>query len=197
MEPFRLTIGRLPLQFQTLERNTFGAVEVLHAKHNHAAIWGYFPDPSNLLTAQSEDSGFATDNPLVGSNDVVSYLAQFVNDQQYLFFASVCRCWRDAWGRNRPKLTQAVTSDTSASQLSFSIRCGLGREPGLCAAIAILGRLDLLRWARSEGCRWNWLTCYNAAEGGHLGVLQWARACFWNSTTCCGAAERGHLEVLQ
>ena len=34
----------------------------------------------------------------------------------------------------------------------------------------------MLRWAREHGCEWDEQTCALAAEGGHLDVLQWARA---------------------
>ncbi len=30
--------------------------------------------------------------------------------------------------------------------------------------------------ARSQGCPWDERTCANAARGGHLEVLQWAKA---------------------
>ena len=42
-------------------------------------------------------------------------------------------------------------------------------------------------------------TCTNAARGGHLDVLQWARAnrCRWDHLTCACAARAGHLEVLK
>ena len=38
-----------------------------------------------------------------------------------------------------------------------------------------------------------------AAREGHLEVLQWARrnGCPWEETTCSGAAGQGHMEVLQ
>jgi hypothetical protein len=38
------------------------------------------------------------------------------------------------------------------------------------------GHLEVLKWARENGCPWDELTCANAAERGHLGMLQWARA---------------------
>eukprot|EP00588_Corethron_pennatum_P020430 CAMPEP_0194332666 /NCGR_PEP_ID=MMETSP0171-20130528/59922_1 /TAXON_ID=218684 /ORGANISM="Corethron pennatum, Strain L29A3" /LENGTH=51 /DNA_ID=CAMNT_0039094613 /DNA_START=21 /DNA_END=173 /DNA_ORIENTATION=+ len=43
------------------------------------------------------------------------------------------------------------------------------------------------------------MTCWGAAKGGHLAVLQWLREkrCPWNSLTCMGAAKGGNLEVLQ
>eukprot|EP01044_Picomonas_judraskeda_P049315 COSAG03_NODE_28975_length_192_cov_10.784946_1_plen_47_part_10 len=46
--------------------------------------------------------------------------------------------------------------------------------------------MELLQWARANGCEWNAITCSAAAAGGHLEVLQWARAngCEWNAITC-------------
>ena len=59
--------------------------------------------------------------------------------------------------------------------------------------------MDVLQWARANGCEWDSQTCEKAAGGGHLGVLQWARAngCDWDSRTCSRATEGGHTEVLQ
>jgi hypothetical protein len=69
----------------------------------------------------------------------------------------------------------------------------------LCKWSAHNGHLDVLKWARANGCPWNWRTCAAAARNGHLEVLQWARAngCPWGEWTCYGAADNGHLEVLQ
>ena len=68
-----------------------------------------------------------------------------------------------------------------------------------CMYAAKGGHLELLQWARANGCPWNEETCGAAAENGHLEVLQWVRAngCPWDWRTCAGAAEGGHLEVLQ
>ena len=69
----------------------------------------------------------------------------------------------------------------------------------LCAIAAEGGHLKLLQWARANGCLWGKYTCASAAFGGHLEVLQWAHAngCPWNGLTCSDAAQGGHLEVLQ
>jgi hypothetical protein len=34
----------------------------------------------------------------------------------------------------------------------------------------------VLQWLRDLGCQWDHKTCSEAARGGHLAVLQWARA---------------------
>ena len=61
------------------------------------------------------------------------------------------------------------------------------------------GHLDVLKWARENGCKWNSLTCAYAAENGHLNVLKWARenGCEWDSSTCKCAAQNGNLDVLK
>jgi hypothetical protein len=76
--------------------------------------------------------------------------------------------------------------------------CERGRESP-CANAAEDGHLSVLQWARADGCPWDTRTCANAAEGGHLAVLQWARAngCPWDGRTCAAAAKGGHLSVLQ
>jgi len=68
-----------------------------------------------------------------------------------------------------------------------------------CAYAAAGGHLAVLQWARANGCPWDEWTCAYAAQKGHLAVLQWARAngCPWNEWTCANAAEGGHLAVLQ
>ena len=51
----------------------------------------------------------------------------------------------------------------------------LSRRELLCQAAARGGHLEMLQWARANGCPWNAETCYRAAKGGHLEVLHWAR----------------------
>jgi hypothetical protein len=60
------------------------------------------------------------------------------------------------------------------------------------------GYLEVLKWAKEQGCDWDSYTCAYAAAGGHLETLVWARehGCDWNSDTCSSAAKGGHLETL-
>ena len=89
----------------------------------------------------------------------------------------------------------------------------------MCALSASLGNLSALQWLRNpadhqlncsqsnailnqdrrEGFPWDSDTCSQAASGGHLSILQWARSrgCPWDSDTCASASLHGHLEVLQ
>ncbi|KAJ8609345.1 hypothetical protein CTAYLR_009299 [Chrysophaeum taylorii] len=69
----------------------------------------------------------------------------------------------------------------------------------VCALAAHASQLEVLKWARANGCPWDEVTCESAALGGHLDVLRWARAneCPWDGATCAGAAKNGHLEVVK
>ena len=60
--------------------------------------------------------------------------------------------------------------------------------------------MEVLQWARQNGCQWDEDACRVAAEEGHLEVLQWARqnGCEWDETTCQAAASArppGGVEV--
>ena len=49
-----------------------------------------------------------------------------------------------------------------------------------------------------NGCPWSAGTCSFAAGGGHLEMLQWARAngCPWNERTCKEAEDKHHRDVF-
>jgi len=66
------------------------------------------------------------------------------------------------------------------------------QDPGVCAAAAGGGHLELLKQLRACGFPWNSDTCAEAIEGGHLAVLQYARAehCPWSSVALNQAAAR-------
>ena len=34
--------------------------------------------------------------------------------------------------------------------------------------------MEIIKWARTKSCKWNWLLCRNAIENGHLDILVWA-----------------------
>jgi hypothetical protein len=47
------------------------------------------------------------------------------------------------------------------------------------------GHLDVLQWARANGCPWSKETCTYAAEAGQFEVLKWLRSngCPWDNQT--------------
>ena len=81
----------------------------------------------------------------------------------------------------------------------FALRRAVPWDEKTCKEAAKGGHLEVLQWARANGCPWNKWTCVEAALDGHLEVLKWARVngCPWNSYTCANAAYGGHLEVLK
>jgi hypothetical protein len=68
-----------------------------------------------------------------------------------------------------------------------------------CYEAASGGHLGVLKWLFENGCRWDDWTCAKAASNGHLEVLKWAREndCPWDWKTCYYAAEGGHFKILK
>lgn len=70
---------------------------------------------------------------------------------QYASFAGVSREWRNGWG-DLPKTTQAISADTTVSQLQLSFDGGLRRRPTVCEHIADHCSVDVLKCAHANGC---------------------------------------------
>ncbi len=115
----------------------------------------------------------------------------------------VCHDWRDAvadrakntWRGRQHLLSERLAADGRLATLQWArstLDIPWGRTT--CSEAARQGHLDLLRWARAQGCPWDENTCAQAARGGHLGLLQWARAqgCPWDENTCSQAARGDH-----
>ena len=49
------------------------------------------------------------------------------------------------------------------------------------------GHLNVLQWARANGCEWDANVCAQAAEGGHLEVLKWAHLNGCKNLLQCGS----------
>ena len=69
----------------------------------------------------------------------------------------------------------------------------------VCRAIAAVGKVEVLQWARANGCDWDSGTCEAAAGGGHLELLQWLKAngCPWDSGVISCAEGSGHTAVAE
>jgi hypothetical protein len=59
--------------------------------------------------------------------------------------------------------------------------------------------LEVLKWARENGCPWGKQICADAAWGGSLEILKWLRenGCPWDEKTCSVAASKGYFEALR
>jgi Ankyrin repeats (many copies) len=61
------------------------------------------------------------------------------------------------------------------------------------------GYLQLCKYLRAEGCAWDTMVCFMAAEKCHLDTLHWLHesGCPWNYRPICReAAVQGHIDVL-
>ncbi len=139
---------------------------------------------------------------------IVEILAHVLNDRLWLAvpLKSVCRRWHgiivghwlnstsgeDENNGRVSLLKRAVCNEIDMGFFPFDKRL-------FCARIAGCGYLDLLGWARDQGCPWDKLTSTCAAKGGHLATLKWLKeqGCPWNEETCSYAALNGHLDVLK
>lgn len=98
----------------------------------------------------------------------------------------VCRRWRQIVLDYMPRRCRGRAS-------------GLGRDWATLEA-AHLGHPDCLDDLERRGLLcWSKSVAYTAAAGGHLGILERARAarCPWDETACQAAARSGRLDVLQ
>jgi hypothetical protein len=64
------------------------------------------------------------------------------------------------------------------------------------------GWLSVLQWAQANGCPWHPDACGEAAQEGHLDVLDWMLAKGYldpadSSMVCCQAAQGGRMAVLE
>lgn len=68
-----------------------------------------------------------------------------------------------------------------------------------CLVIATEGKVHILKYAHENGCPWDKSTCVAAAEYGNLDCLKYAHenGCPWDEWTTIRAAESGNLMCLQ
>ncbi len=122
----------------------------------------------------SEDAFNALPNELL-----TEILLRQLDPMWHIVCKSVCRLWRLLLAQN------PSSSHPTATEYATTLARG--------------GHLNVLQWARSQGCPWDKWTCAFAAEAGNLEMLQRAHSqgCPWDEDTCARAAGGGHLEIVQ
>lgn len=97
------------------------------------------------------------------------------------------------------QLTEIAAKEGHLEMLKWAREEGCPWDQNTCRCAAERGHLEVLRWAKEQGCPWDKSTCKFAARGGHLALLKWAReqGCPWDERTCSSAAKGGHLGLLQ
>ncbi len=169
--------------------------------------------PTLVQTSQANSESRTA--PTIGTlpNDVLRELFEkHLFPQESIPLALVCRRFRTLCRipmkelspkNNRACFLSAMCDAAKRGDLALlkwyheTLKCPLDKR--IYNAAAEGGHLGVLQWARANGCSRDGWTCSLAAVKGHLAVLQWARAngCPWDEETCEEAAKYGHLEVLQ
>ena len=170
--------------------------------------------------------GFLQEHPRLDAHalkwpDVVRLSVMDALDKEdYLFAALVCRGFRDAlcsqhkrsrinsiW-QPRFKTTPGAVA-CSPARLDWARALGRdgprwlqARSTQLLRAIYQGGSVESLEHVHNTLDAFTMHRCCElAAAGGHLAMLQWARAqprrTYWDANTCANAAKGGHLHVLQ
>ena len=139
---------------------------------------------------------------------LLKIVGQYIAPGDAFPVALTCRSLRGAamWkggggGSSTHFKTPTSTVVVSVPMLAWAVvTCGYRWSAMTCGQAARGGHLTVLQWARANGCEWDAQVCAQAAGGGHLTVLQWALA---NGYECdarmCTHAARGggHLTVVQ
>ena len=100
----------------------------------------------------------------------MTLLAQLLSNQ-YAFFADVSIDWKNACGE-LPKITEAITADTTVSQLQWSLDAGLSKG-GVRVRVAEYSGLDVLQCAVPNGCMLTLVALFAAADGGDQETIEW------------------------
>ncbi|CAM9453495.1 unnamed protein product [Ectocarpus sp. 6 AP-2014] len=173
--------------------------------HWLSRAWSCRPWGTTAAAATAVEDAFEPELPAAIGPDILSQMAEFVGDKQYLFFAPVSHDWRSAWG-GRPTVTSYATPHTSLSQLRWSLDCGLKKEKGVqngrvLSSLARTGDVGLLEVAHKKlGCRLMSRFFVVAAGCGHLDALIWATRTgdrSWDVSASSAAAKGGHLHILR
>ena len=93
----------------------------------------------------------------------------WVGKSEYLFVAPVERRFRYIYRETFGTETLYTTAFSTIPRAKLSC-AEYGLDYGICRYAAEGGHLEVLKWARSQGCRWDILTCACAAKSGHLEV---------------------------
>ncbi|CAB9496674.1 ankyrin repeat protein [Seminavis robusta] len=100
---------------------------------------------------------------------------------------------------DRDLVCTAIAKIGNIAVMQWARQKGFPWNEDTCARAAENGHLEMLQWLREKGCPWNEYACLSAAANGHLEILKWlhANGCTWDESTCTAAAENGHLEILK
>lgn len=107
--------------------------------------------------------------------------------------------WIGLFTRSCSSVTYNAALSDHLEVLQWARHQGCSWDENGIAAAARNGHLEVLKWMRDNHCPWNSRTCEYAARNGHLELLKFVREhdCPWDEKCCTAAAQGGHLETLQ
>ncbi len=159
--------------------------------------------PSVRILARTRDANLGEAFPRLPNHLVVEHILRtehFDDPADLARLPAVSRVMRDAVAETGLRFEELAEEEAlklgCLSALQRRQRGGrLSRRERLCEAAARGGHLEMLQWARANGCPWNEMTCSGAATGGHLDVLRWAheKGCPWSEETRAMAARLGYV----
>src|SRR5690348_2395377 len=82
----------------------------------------------------------------------------------------VCKSWRDCFPKleNNETFFKEIISAEHLDLLKFIYQFGNPFRNEICNVAASFGSLEVLKWAKKNGCPLDEYTCSSAAKGGHL-----------------------------
>ena len=156
---------------------------------------------ASIITTSSTTSNTASpldDLDVFILSEIISYIGPY----HYYFVAMINRRFRERYIEVFPKNTKTSVNASTVGYADVCYQTKCYDESKICDSAAKYGSLPALQYLRSINCNWSKYTCSNAAENGHLHILQWARkkvipysrkkVCPWDSETCSNAALNGH-----
>ena len=117
-----------------------------------------------------------TTSPMDGLDAlVISEIISFIGPNHYYFIATINHRFQEGYLEVFPnnKKTYINASTVGYADVCYQTKCY--DESKICDSAAKYGSLPALQYLRSINCNWSKYTCSNAAENGHLHILQWAR----------------------
>ena len=99
--------------------------------------------------------------------DIVSHILKFTGSGTFRFVAPINKtCWQSYKLVNKNCITTLRQAVTSVYRATICVAEGGLWDSRICFYAAEGGHLEVLKWARANGCDWDWRTCSNAAKGG-------------------------------
>lgn len=108
-------------------------------------------------------------------------------------------CEKSCEKKSVENLDKTVINNYRLEALKWARQNGCKWTVRTCENAVLVGDFELLKWAKENGCSWDADTCANAAKIGRLDILIWARenGCPWKPDTCANAAKIGRLDILK